>query len=103
MYLVDGSGVVTIIPLATGGRSGTADFGAVALTSVAIAPDDNTLYVTAGNQLIKADRNGTEWITGLVENRVTVSGTVLKGLAITASGNAIFAIDDAGNQVVIFK
>jgi sugar lactone lactonase YvrE len=103
MYLVDGSGVVTIVALAAGGRTGTADFGAGSLASVAISPDDRTLYVTQGNTLIKADFSNGDWVTGLVENRVTVSGTTLKGLAISATGNVIFAIDDGGNQVVIFK
>src|SRR5206468_7842302 len=64
---------VTLIPLATGGLSGTLDFGAN-VQGVALAPDMSQLWVAQGTSIYAAPKdNSGGFLTLLAGGRLTVA------------------------------
>jgi hypothetical protein len=102
LFVADGTGQVSMTPLATGGLSGSIDFG-LAVTGVAETPDANQLWVSQGNAVYAAPADGNSFNPSLVAGRVTVAGTALTRIVFNPFGNVAIVIDDAGNQLVIIK
>jgi len=102
LAIADGSSTVQLIRLATGGLSGTVDFG-TAVGGLAFAPDMSQLWVTLKDFVYAAPAENGSFNPNLVAGRTQVAGTLLSRIAFAKIGNVALVIDEAGNQVVVIK
>ena len=102
LFVADGTSIVTMVRLATGGLSGPVDFGAP-VSGVAVTPDNKQLWASTGNTLVAAPASGNTFDTSLTTGRVTVTGANLTKIYFTRLGDLAVVIDDSGNQLVVLK
>ena len=104
LFVADGSTSVSVIRLFTGGlATQTIDYGASNINGVGMSPDATQLWVSMGNTEYASPRDGAGFNTGLIPGRVAVPGTNLSRVTFSRTGNVALVIDEAGNQVIVFK
>ena len=88
--------------LATGGLSGTVDFGS-AVNGLGISPDGLQLWVGMNAQVFAAPFQDGTFVTFQTQSVLPVTGAVIGRIVFSPLGDSAVAIDIAGNQLVVFK
>jgi adhesin/invasin len=102
LYTADGSTAVTMTPLASGGLSGTVDFGH-AVAGVAISPDQQQLWASLPGLVVTAPfQNGT-FSTIAVSNQHVLTGDTPTRIVFTALGDRAAVVDIGNLQIIVFK
>jgi hypothetical protein len=102
MAVADGTPIVQLVRLATGGLSGSVDYGAN-VNAVAFSPDRAQLWVGMGAVLYASPFNGVDFDTGLIAGRITVAGANFTKIAFNANGSRVTAFDDGGLNLVVLR
>lgn len=104
LFVADGSTNVYIIRLLTGGLpTQTLDYSTTTIGGLGITPDGSQLWVSMGLTEYASPLEGTTFNTALLPGRVDVAGTQLSRVTFSKTGNVALVIDEAGNQVIVFK
>lgn len=103
LFVADGTMSVTMVPLFSGGLSGTVDYD-LNVTAVTLTPDASELWAAGTGLVVAAPFRSGQFVTTDANKRYTLSGATLPTrILFTQFGNFAVVQDDGSNQVFILR
>jgi hypothetical protein len=99
LFVADGTPIVNVLPLFTGGLSRTVDFGA-AVIGVAMTPDAAELWASLPGEVVAAPFENGDFNPNFVAKRYALAGSSPSKIFFNQFGNFV-AIIDQTNQLII--
>jgi hypothetical protein len=103
LFVADGSAIVTMIRLATGGLSGTIDFGTSVAQAVAMTPDGSEIWISSPGKITAAPFQDGEFQTGLVNKRYDLTGITPGRIVFTPLGDFAVVTNTGGAAIIIYR